>query len=583
METESANIIEELHERYGLDEDSWFAAEDSYGNRYAYLIEGVHAEDKIQLWNETMDERIEVGLEWFSEHEVIPLPNYGKEFGDNEPPVRYSREASLLAQLGEEGRIKREETVVAVESTEDYTDLDFHSELANADIRNPDGSYGHTVELYRLVMMQEDGKIVPYETSTYYSVKSVRREIEENGLREIPYDDLIRMAHERRKTKMNTVIVNMFAGPGAGKTTTAWAVASELKKKGVLTEYVGEYAKELVWEGKTDRLDGTLEHQKALFLEQRRRIDRLVGKVEVVVTDAPILLNLSYLKGDGEAEKAYDKTVTEAFCAYENFNVFIKRGQGGWEQEGRIHTEEQSRELDGKIQSLLDERDIYYCKYSGKGLGRIADNVITTYNRLNAENIGFYLPKKAEQNSRVYANLASKGISTDTIFAYIRRGLLYESQKYHNCVFVCRDEQGEAKGAILRGTLSNKAYSEIMKNSAREYGVTWKPEDMSAATVCVYDDPVRMMREMDEKGLSGVYNLTAPGDRRTEILERFFQEHPHVNEVGVFFQEGREECRKELEAAGKKVVSEEEVQLREGENSVHTEQQTNRKGGLAVK
>ena len=27
-----------------------------------------------------------------------------------------------------------------------------------------------------------------------------------------------------------TVVVNLFAGPGAGKTTCAWAIASELKK-----------------------------------------------------------------------------------------------------------------------------------------------------------------------------------------------------------------------------------------------------------------------------------------------------------------------------------------------------------------
>lgn len=54
---------------------------------------------------------------------------------------------------------------------------------------------------------------------------------------------------------MNTMVVNCYAGPGAGKTTCAWEVASQLKKKGINTEYVSEYAKELVWEGKYDFID----------------------------------------------------------------------------------------------------------------------------------------------------------------------------------------------------------------------------------------------------------------------------------------------------------------------------------------
>ena len=47
---------------------------------------------------------------------------------------------------------------------------------------------------------------------------------------------------------MKTLVVNLFAGPGAGKTSCAWEIASELKKRGIVTEYVPEYAKELVWD-----------------------------------------------------------------------------------------------------------------------------------------------------------------------------------------------------------------------------------------------------------------------------------------------------------------------------------------------
>jgi len=43
-----------------------------------------------------------------------------------------------------------------------------------------------------------------------------------------------------------TLVVNFFAVAGAGKTTCAWEVAAELKKINIVTEYVPEYAKELV-------------------------------------------------------------------------------------------------------------------------------------------------------------------------------------------------------------------------------------------------------------------------------------------------------------------------------------------------
>ena len=36
---------------------------------------------------------------------------------------------------------------------------------------------------------------------------------------------------------MNTMVVNCYAGPGAGKTTCAWEVASQLKKKDIRHEW----------------------------------------------------------------------------------------------------------------------------------------------------------------------------------------------------------------------------------------------------------------------------------------------------------------------------------------------------------
>lgn len=44
----------------------------------------------------------------------------------------------------------------------------------------------------------------------------------------------------------NTIVINAFAGPGAGKTTSCLEIAEKLKKQGFVTEYVQEYAKQLI-------------------------------------------------------------------------------------------------------------------------------------------------------------------------------------------------------------------------------------------------------------------------------------------------------------------------------------------------
>src|SRR3546814_15130333 len=71
---------------------------------------------------------------------------------------------------------------------------------------------------------------------------------------------------------MKATILNFFAGPGAGKSTTTAQVFADLKKKNLNVELVTEYAKDLVWE---DRMNVLLEDQ--LYILARSE-ERRVGK-----------------------------------------------------------------------------------------------------------------------------------------------------------------------------------------------------------------------------------------------------------------------------------------------------------------
>ena len=64
--------------------------------------------------------------------------------------------------------------------------------------------------------------------------------------------------------KKHTLVINAFGGPGAGKTTACMEIAATLKKRGLVAEYVQEYAKELAWEGRNDLLDGSESSQRKI-------------------------------------------------------------------------------------------------------------------------------------------------------------------------------------------------------------------------------------------------------------------------------------------------------------------------------
>ena len=176
----------------------------------------------------------------------------------------------------------------------------------------------------------------------------------------------------------DTVVVNAFGGPGAGKTTAAWHIAAELKKQGYCVEYVSEYAKELVWEENYSLLDGSLEHQIELFKEQKRRIDRLIGKVDMVVTDSPLLLNILYLS---TPDAEHEKRVLAEYNRNHNFNFFVNRGKS-FEQAGRIHDIEESIQKDKEIRDVLKKHDIYYGEYDHNKIDTLIRNIVDHYEKI---------------------------------------------------------------------------------------------------------------------------------------------------------------------------------------------------------
>lgn len=187
---------------------------------------------------------------------------------------------------------------------------------------------------------------------------------------------------QQQGDKKRTVVINAFGGPGAGKTTACLHIAAQLKKRGFSAEYVQEYAKELTWDKNFEMLDGSPQHQKLIFAEQSKRLNRLVGKVDFVVTDAPLLLNSVYLDPSYSKKQAYTKAVMERFQKYDNFCFVVGRDTSYFETIGRTQSLEESIQKDNEIVQLLKDNQVYFKTYSHDELNKVVDNAVKTHNRI---------------------------------------------------------------------------------------------------------------------------------------------------------------------------------------------------------
>ncbi|OCR84621.1 AAA family ATPase [Campylobacter fetus] len=144
---------------------------------------------------------------------------------------------------------------------------------------------------------------------------------------------------------MQTTVIKIFGGPGAGKSVLAARIFAELKigYSGTV-EYVQEYAKSLVWQGKVHLLS----NQPLVTNGQKNMLMPLVNKVDIVVTDSPLELGLFYT--DNKEHLTYVKhTIQECNKQFNSINLFIERGNFAFEQQGRVHSLEQSKIVDKMI------------------------------------------------------------------------------------------------------------------------------------------------------------------------------------------------------------------------------------------
>ena len=142
------------------------------------------------------------------------------------------------------------------------------------------------------------------------------------------------------------------------------------------------------------------------------------------------------------------------------------------------------------------------------------------------------LPPRNTDDRRVFAYLRKRGIAPQVIRQFLNSGLVYEDAEHHNCVFVGRDESGQAKYAGLRGTydLNGPGFKGDAPGSDKNTGFSL-PHDPRSDLVLVFEAPIDLMSYLtlhrdttNAVALCGLYD---------GALQTYLQAHPEIRSIAL--------------------------------------------------
>jgi hypothetical protein len=147
--------------------------------------------------------------------------------------------------------------------------------------------------------------------------------------------------------------VNLFGGPGVGKSTLACLLYAELKKQYIETEYLSDTARTLILEGNIKGVENNI----YLFGLQLHELSCAYEVSQVVICDSPMLLGAIYRPWVSDV---LPDLILEQHNKFNNLNILLARGDVDYSEVGRMHSLVESIQLDRDIEDYLDKKHIPY-------------------------------------------------------------------------------------------------------------------------------------------------------------------------------------------------------------------------------
>lgn len=154
---------------------------------------------------------------------------------------------------------------------------------------------------------------------------------------------------------MKNICLNFYAGPGAGKSTIASAVFSELKKRHINCELITEFAKRKVWEGNY----GCLDNQLYITAKQQYLMWTVSKHVNLIITDSPLLLGSIYGNDD-----LLNQIIFREYRKFHNIDVYLTRNpRATYQSNGRMQNQQEAIIKDDEIKAMLRHLNPQYSTF----------------------------------------------------------------------------------------------------------------------------------------------------------------------------------------------------------------------------
>ena len=202
-------------------------------------------------------------------------------------------------------------------------------------------------------------------------------------------------------------------------------------------------------------------------------------------------------------------------------------------------------------QKVTIRGNLWYHQYDQVG-GDAIDFVRRFYNKLYPEAMGyllgetggtltvsppvqkeeknFVLPPKNDNMRRVFAYLLNRrGIDREVLYAFVHKGMIYESADYHNTVFVGFDSNGNAKHAHKRGTGSESSYKGNVTGSQPEFSFHWYGQ---SDRLYLFEAPIDMLSfiSMQKEGWRQ-HSYAASCSVSDRVLFQMLKDNPDIRQV----------------------------------------------------
>ena len=167
--------------------------------------------------------------------------------------------------------------------------------------------------------------------------------------------------------------INLFGGPGIGKSVTAAKLFAELKIRNIHAELVREYIKTWAYQDRTPKSFD----QYYIFGKQLWSEDVLLSNgVDIIITDSPLMMQIPYCFP--EINSVSLKMMALDFEEkYPSINIFLSREGIEYQGEGRYHDYEQALKMDETIKDFLKKNDVQFSIHSAIDFELLLDNVLS--------------------------------------------------------------------------------------------------------------------------------------------------------------------------------------------------------------